>query len=152
MTSCRAKSLLVLCTGNSARSQIAAAYLRKYAGDRFEVHSAGTEPADRIHPMAIEVMGEQGIAVEGKPRDYRDYLGKLSPYRLIIVCDGAAQSCPAAWPGSAGRLLWPFEDPAAVEGPDAAKLAKFREVRDEIDRRIREWLEALPVGLQSDAG
>jgi arsenate reductase len=149
MTPLRDRSLLVLCTGNSARSQIAAAYLRKYAGDRFEVHSAGTEPVDEIHPMAIEVMREQGITVEGEPQDYREYLD-LVPYRLIIVCDGAAKSCPAAGPGTANRLLWPFDDPAAAEGSDEEKLEKFREVRDKIDRKIREWLGTVPGGVRTE--
>ena len=148
MSPSRDRSLLVLCTGNSARSQIAAAYLEKYAGDRFEVYSAGTEPAEEIHPLAIEVMREQGIRVEGEPQDYRRFLGHLSPYQLIIVCDGAARSCPATWPGTTGRLLWPFEDPAAAQGTDEEKLAKFREVRDQIEARIKDWLQTIPGGVR----
>jgi len=155
MTDAGRRSLLVLCTGNSARSQIAAAYLEKYAGDRFDVHSAGTEPTDRIHPLAIEVMSEEGIAIEGEPRDYREFLGRLSPYRVIVVCDGAAKSCPATWPGAGSeatqRLLWPFEDPAAAEGSSEDRLAKFRQVRDQIERKIRDWLETIPGGTRSDS-
>lgn len=147
----RGRSILVLCTGNSARSQMAAAFLERYAGDRFDVYSAGTVPASEVHPMAIEVMRERGLAIEGEPEDYRKYLGELSPYFLIIVCDGAAKSCPAVWPGSMERLLWPFEDPAAAEGTDAERLARFREVRDEIDLKIRTWLRTVPGGVREPA-
>ena len=145
MTVDRGPSILVLCTGNSARSQIAAAYFEKYAGDRFSVYSAGTRPADEVHPLAIEVLREQGIEVGSEPTDYRDYLGVVSPYYLVVVCDGAAKECPAVWPGSRKRLLWPFEDPAAAEGTDEEKLAKFREVRDKIEQRIRNWAAGLPT-------
>ena len=147
----RGRSILVLCTGNSARSQIAAAYLERYAGDRFEVYSAGTEPADRVHPLAVEVMREQGFEITATPEHYRDYLGKLAPYFLIIVCDGAAKACPSVWPGSMERLHWPFEDPAAAEGTDQQKLDKFREVRDEIHHKIRTWLQSVPGGLHESA-
>jgi arsenate reductase len=150
MTERRGRSLLVLCTGNSARSQIAAGYLERYLGDRFDVYSAGTEPAEAVHPLAIEVMREVGIEVTSEPEDYRKYLGKLAPYRLIIVCDGAAKACPAVWPGTTGRLLWPFDDPAAAEGTEEERLAKFREVRDQIDAKIREWGSGLPGGLRTE--
>ncbi len=137
-------SILVLCTGNSARSQIAAAYLTKYLGDRFDVHSAGSEPAREIHPLAIAVMAEEGIVVGGEPTDYREYLGSLTPAYLIIVCDGAARACPV-WPGPTERLLWPFEDPAAAEGSDEERLARFRVVREQIRDRIRDWAAHLPA-------
>lgn len=145
------RSILVLCTGNSARSQMAAAFLARYAGDRFDVYSAGTEPADAIHPLAIAAMRDQGIEIEGKPTDYREYLGELSPYFLITVCDGAAESCPAVWPGAVERLHWPFEDPAAAEGSDEQQLAKFREVRDEIHLKIRTWLRTVPGGIREES-
>ncbi len=132
-------SILVLCTGNSARSQIAAGYLAKYVGDRFEVLSAGSEPAERIHPLAIEVMREEGIEIEGEPTDLRDYLGTLAPDYVIIVCESAARACPV-WPGPTERLLWPFDDPAAAEGSDEERLAKFRAVRDQIHDKVRGWV------------
>ncbi len=135
-------SILVLCTGNSARSQIAAAYLEEYLGDRFEVLSAGSEPAERIHPLAIEVMREEGIEVSGEPTDYRDYLGTLSPRYVIIVCQEAARACPV-WPGPTERLVWTFEDPAAADGTEDERRGKFRAVRDEIHDRIRDWAAGL---------
>jgi arsenate reductase len=138
--SAKPRSILVLCTGNSARSQMTQAFLGRYLGDGVEVHSAGTEPAERIHPLTVEVMKEVGFDLEGRvPVDCRDYLGTVEVHTLVIVCDGAAKSCPAVWPGVFERHQWPFEDPAAFEGTDAEKLAKFREVRDAIDARARQY-------------
>lgn len=135
------RGILVLCTGNSCRSQMAAAYLEKYAGDRFEVLSAGTEPAAEVHPMAVAVMAEEGLDLSGrKPVDYRDLLGQVSVYYLVIVCDGAAESCPSVWPGVSERLVWPFEDPASFVGDEQATRRRFREVRDAIHGRVRAWV------------
>ena len=138
-------SILVLCTGNSARSQIAAGFLELHAGDRFDVHSAGSDPVDAIHPLAIEVMAEKSIEIQGEPRDYRDLLESLEPSYVIIVCDAAARACPV-WPGKTERLLWPFDDPAAATGPRADRIAKFREVRDDIEKRVLGWLVVRPSG------
>jgi len=133
--------ILVLCTGNSCRSQIAAAYLRELGGDRFRVYSAGTEPTDRVHPLTIEVLAEDGIDIgDVTPTDYREYLGRIPVHYLITVCDGAAKACPAVWPGVRERLPWPFEDPAAFEGSPEETIDKFRQVRDQIKTRVRDWL------------
>jgi len=135
------RKTLFLCTGNSCRSQIAEALLRHHAGDRFEVFSAGLEPKP-IHPLTLEVLEEKGIDSSAqRSKDVTEYLGKARFEYLIIVCDGAAHSCPTAFPGVQNRLLWPFEDPAAFEGDEHETLAKFREVRDQIDARIQQWLE-----------
>ena len=132
--------ILVLCTGNSCRSQIAEAYLKKYVGDRFEIYSAGTEPAVEVHPMAVEVMADDGIDISDKePSDYRELLGKVPARYLITVCDGAAKACPAVWPGMVERMQWPFDDPAAFVGSEEERRAGFRRVRDEIRERIRAW-------------
>ena len=132
--------VLVLCTGNSARSQMAEALLRKHVGDRFEVHSAGTTPADEIHPLAIEVLGEKGLDLrESRPKHFSQFLGKLPVHTLVIVCDGANRSCPSVWPGALERLFWPFEDPAAFEGFREEQVEKFRQVRDAIESRIIDW-------------
>lgn len=136
--------ILVLCTGNSARSQMAAGYLEQYVGDRYAVESAGTEPAAEVHPLAVEAMAEVGISIRDTPKDYRAVIGRMNPEHVIVVCDGAAQACPAAATGPAERLHWPFEDPAAATGSAEAKLSKFREVRDQIDRKILSWIETLP--------
>jgi arsenate reductase len=136
----RPRSILVLCTGNSARSQMAQCLLGRHLGDGVEVYSAGTEPAERIHPLTIEVLEEVGFDLEGRvPIDCREYLGSLDVHTLITVCEAAAKSCPAVWPGVYERLQWPFEDPAAFVGTEAEQLARFREIRDAIDARARQY-------------
>ena len=135
-------NILVLCTGNSCRSQIAEGYLRHFAGDRFNAHSAGTEPATKVHPLAVKVMAEEGIDIsKQRPKPVAEYLGRMAVRYLIIVCGGANESCPRIWPGMSSRLFWPFDDPAAVEGPEAEKLREFRRVRDELRQRILSWLK-----------
>jgi arsenate reductase (thioredoxin) len=132
--------VLFLCTGNSARSQMAEALLRRHAGDRFEAYSAGLEPKD-IHPNTEKVMQEIGIPLTGHySKNVREYMGKLHFGYLITVCANAEEKCPTTFPGVGQRLHWAFDDPAAFEGTDEEKLWKFREVRDQIDERIRAWL------------
>ncbi|MCS7011009.1 MAG: arsenate reductase ArsC [Anaerolineales bacterium] len=132
--------VLFLCTGNSARSQMAEAFLRKYGGDRFEVHSAGLEPKG-LNPFTIRVMEEVGIDMSSHySKGVGEYLGKVLFQYLITVCDEADKNCPTTWPGVTQRLHWSFEDPAAFEGTEEEKLAKFREIRDKIKARILEWL------------
>jgi arsenate reductase (thioredoxin) len=132
--------ILFLCTGNSARSQMAEAFLRKYAGDQFEVFSAGLEPKG-LNPLTIQVMEEAGFDMSGhRSKGVGDYLGKVLFQYLITVCDDAEKNCPTIWPGVNKRLHWSFEDPARFEGTDEQKLAKFRQVRDLIDARVKTWL------------
>ena len=132
--------VLFLCTGNSARSQIAEAYLRKYGGDRFEAHSAGLEPKG-LNPFTVKVMDEVGIDVSGQTsKGVETYLGKVLFQYLVTVCDDADKNCPTTWPGVNTRMHWSFQDPAAVEGTDAEKLATFREARDLIEAKIKTWL------------
>jgi arsenate reductase len=132
--------VLFLCTGNTARSQMAEAFLREYGGDRFEAYSAGLEPSV-IHPYTRRVMEEVGLDLGGQhSKDLADYMGKVHFGYLITVCADAEERCPSVFPRMSQRLHWPFEDPAAFEGSEEEKLAKFREVRDQIDRRIQEWL------------
>jgi arsenate reductase len=133
--------VLFLCTGNSARSQMAEAFLRKYGGEHFEAYSAGLEPKG-LNPFTVRVMEEVGLPLTGHySKDVREYMGKLHFGYLITVCANAEERCPTTFPGVSQRMHWAFDDPAAVEGTDEDKLAKFREVRDQIDRRIREWLK-----------
>jgi arsenate reductase len=135
--------VLFLCTGNSVRSQMAEAFLRKYAGDRFEVYSAGLEPSI-INPLTIRVMEEMGIDLSNqRSKSLQEYMGKLHFGYLITVCDRAEQKCPI-FPGMGMRLHWPFEDPSRASGNDAERLAKFRQVRDQIDTKVREWLNSMP--------
>ena len=131
--------VLFLCTGNSARSQMAEALLRKMAGDRYEVHSAGLEPTV-IHPMTVRVLEELGIDTRQQyAKPLTDYLGKKHFSYLITVCSNAEERCPI-FPGAGQRLHWPFEDPAAFEGGDNKKLAFFRAIRDQIQAKIQHWL------------
>ena len=135
--------VLVLCTGNSARSQMAEALLRKHLEGRMPVYSAGTEPSEAVHPLALRVMEEAGLSLEGhEPKHFKGFLGRLPVHTLIIVCDGANASCPAVWPGAHERLSWPFEDPAACDGDEEECLAVFRTTRDAIEARVVDWVAA----------
>jgi arsenate reductase len=135
--------VLFLCTGNSARSQMAEAFLRKYAGDRFEVYSAGLEPKG-INPNTIHVMEEIGIDLSNqRSKSLLEYMGKVHFGYMITVCDRAEQNCPI-FPGMGIRLHWPFEDPASAVGNEEEKLAKFRQVRDQIDSKVKEWAVTIP--------
>jgi arsenate reductase len=132
--------VLFLCSGNSARSQMAEAFLRKYGGDRYDVYSAGTEPKG-INPYTERVMEEAGVSLSGQySKHVKEYMGKIHFAYIIILCDEAEKSCPAIFPGMGQRLHWSFEDPAAMVGSDDEKLAKFREIRARIEQRIKEWL------------
>ena len=132
--------VIFLCTGNSARSQMAEAFLRRFAGDYFEVYSAGLEPKV-VNPFAIQVMQEIGYDLSGHTSKGVDqFLGKVLLHTLITVCDKAEKNCPTIWPGVNVRLHWSFDDPATFEGPDDEKLEKFRQVRDQIKEKILSWL------------
>jgi arsenate reductase len=132
--------VLILCTKNSARSQMAEAFLKKYAGNRFEVHSAGFDPTE-IHPLTREVMREVGLDLKDqRAKSIKEYLGKVIFTYLITVCEKAEKDSPIAFPGVLLRMYWPFEDPVAGNGSDAQKLQKFREIRDKIGQRIQLWL------------
>jgi arsenate reductase len=141
------QSVLFLCTGNSARSQMAEALLRHHAGDTFEVHSAGLEPKG-INPYTIRVMDEIGINIRNqRSKSTKEYMGRRAFTYVITVCGDADRNCPQAlWatPGTR-KLHWSFDDPAAAEGTDDEKLAKFRQIRDQIDEHIRVWLEELSL-------
>jgi arsenate reductase (thioredoxin) len=139
-------NVLFLCTGNSCRSQMAEGFLRHHSGDRFNVYSAGTDPAERVHPRAVQVMSEAGIDISGqRPKGVKEYLGKLQIRYLIIVCSGADESCPRVFPGVLHRLFWPFDDPARLTGDEEEVQDGFRRIRDEIAARIEQWLSLHPV-------
>jgi len=136
--------VLVLCTHNSARSQMAEGLLRALAPDRFDVASAGTE-ATRVHPLAIRAMDELGIDLRGHRSKTVDRL-LAEPWDYVItVCDGAHERCPL-FPGRTTRLHWSFEDPSAATGSEDERLAVFRRVRDAIAARLRGWVgERIPA-------
>ncbi len=131
--------VLFLCTGNSARSQMAEAFLRQYAGKHFEAYSAGLEPKG-IHPLTKRVMEEIGYDLsQHSSKNLQTLMNKAHFGYLISVCDRAEKNCPI-FPGMGIRLHWPFEDPAEFVGSEKEMLARFREVRDRIDLKIRDWL------------
>jgi arsenate reductase len=119
---------------------MAEAILRKYGEGRFEAYSAGLKPKS-IHPLTIQVMKEKGYDLGGQhSKGVDEYLGKVLMHTLITLCDDAEKNCPTVWPGVNTRMHWSFEDPAAFEGPEEQKLTKFRQVRDQIEQKIREWV------------
>jgi arsenate reductase len=131
--------VLFLCTGNTARSQMAEGLLRAQAGDRFEVYSAGLDPRP-LNPLAIAVMAEVGIDIsQHESTDVGAYLGHMHFGYLITVCDRAAANCPI-FPGISQRLDWSLEDPAAAQGSDEERLTVFRRVRDQLTVLIEEFV------------
>ncbi|MBX5452016.1 MAG: arsenate reductase ArsC [Thermogemmatispora sp.] len=138
------KRVLVLCTANSARSQMAEGLLRTLAGNQLEVASAGIAPS-QVHPLARRVMAERGIDISAQRAKSVDEFRGQSFDVVITVCDQAAEQCPV-FPGRAQRLHWSFPDPAAVTGSEEEQLAAFRAVRDGLEQRIREWLAQEQLG------
>jgi arsenate reductase (thioredoxin) len=130
--------VLFVCTGNSARSQMAEGLLRHEAGKRFDVSSAGTHPT-RVRLEAIAVMNEIGIDLSShRSKSVNEFIGQPFDY-VITVCDNAKETCPV-FPSKAQRLHWPFEDPAAAIGSEGERIAVFRRVRDEIRAHITQFL------------
>lgn len=130
--------VLVLCTHNSARSQMAEGFLRALGGDRFAVASAGTV-VTAVNPLAARVMEEVGVDLRRHTsKTFDRFLGEPWDY-VITVCDQAAERCPV-FPGRARRIHWSFEDPSAATGSETDRLAVFRRVRDAIGERLRGWL------------
>ncbi len=131
--------VLFVCTHNAARSQIAEALLRRYGGDDFEVHSAGTE-ATRVHPFAVRVLAELGIDWSGaRSKVITELLDRQFDY-VITVCDRARATCPV-FPGSQNTLHWGLDDPSEVEGSDDVRLAAFRRTEAEVTSRLRPFIE-----------
>jgi arsenate reductase (thioredoxin) len=144
----RKQKVLFLCTGNSARSQMAEAFLAYYGGTNFEAYSAGLDPRG-IHPYTRQVMGEIGLDLANQySKGVGEYLGKVSFSYLITLCSHAEKNCPTTFLGFGQRMHWDFDDPASSEGTEEEKLAKFRQVRDQIDRQIRDWLVSQGTALE----
>jgi arsenate reductase len=131
------RKILFICQYNSGRSQIAEAYLRKFAGEHFSVESAGLEPAEAVNPLVVEVMKEEGLDLSGKKLQSVFELFKADRLyeHVITVCRDTESKCPV-FPGITKRWHCPFPDPAAVEGTREERLAKVREIRDQ----IKDWL------------
>ena len=136
-------SILILCTGNSCRSQMAEALMKHFGGDRFEAFSAGSIPAGYVHPLAISTMREMGIDISGNESKSLDiYLRE--PWDMVVtVCDDAKEACPF-FPGGKLRAHWGFEDPAKFEGTPHEKQEFFRKIAKEIEGRVKEFLR-LPL-------
>jgi arsenate reductase len=134
------QQILVICSGNSCRSQIAEAWFENLAPYQISASSAGTVPSGYIHPLAIRVMDEVGIDLSSKTsKSVEQYLDH--PFDTVItVCDEAEAACPV-FPGRVERLHWPFEDPAKANGTEAEQLEVFKKVRDQIRARVEEYLE-----------
>ena len=130
--------VMFVCTGNSARSQMAEGFAKHLGGGRVEAHSAGVEPS-RLHPVAVAVMREKGIDISGNRSKAFDWNLVRQMDVVVTVCGHANESCPVL-PPEVKRLHWPLEDPAAATGTDAEILATFRRIRDQVESRIKELL------------
>jgi arsenate reductase len=130
--------VLFVCTGNSARSQMAEALLRAFGGPAFETFSAGTEPKD-VNPLTIRVLAEAGIDISGaRSKSTDEFIGQAFDY-VVTVCDRARQTCPV-FPGGGSTLHWGFDDPAEAEGSEDERMAVFRRVLGEIRTRVRAFV------------
>ena len=128
------KKVLFICTGNSARSQMAEGFLRNIAGDKYEVFSAGIKPT-QVNPLAIKVMDEIGIDIsKHRSKSVMEFIKQDFDY-VITVCDNAQKTCPV-FPGEHEKIHWDLEDPAAADGSEADRLLVFRKVRDDIKKNI----------------
>jgi len=132
-------SVLFLCTGNSARSQMAEAFLRRFGDDAYDSFSAGIEPAT-LNPFTRRVMDEIGFDLAGHySKNIKEFIDTVQFDYLITVCDDADQNCPV-FPGSGERIHWSFQDPAAFNGSEDETLNEFREVRDLIQEKVLSWV------------
>ncbi len=134
------QTILILCTHNSARSQMAEGLFRALAGERYTIYSAGSEPS-RVHPLAIEAMAKRNIDIsQHRSKSLEEFLEQPLDY-VITVCDNAAEHCPV-FLGRAIRLHWSFPDPSAIKGEHPKRLEAFRQVRDKLERQIQGWLSS----------
>ena len=135
--------VLILCTGNSARSQMAEGLLREVAEPQFDVFSAGSKPST-VNPLAIQVMGERGIDISShRSKHLNEFIKQPFDY-VITVCDSAAETCPI-FPGRAQRTHWSFPDPAAIDGTEEQRLQAFRQTQNAIEERLTAWLAKMPA-------
>lgn len=134
--------ILVLCVGNSCRSQMAEGWFRHLGGHAVEVYSAGSHPAGHVHPLAVRAMAEAGVNIRRQhSKPISDFLDQSFDY-VITLCDEAAEACPV-FPGRAARLHWGVEDPAEAEGDEAQRLEVYRRVRDGLRARVGSLLKEI---------
>ncbi|MBN1484412.1 MAG: arsenate reductase ArsC [Chloroflexia bacterium] len=136
--------VLFLCTGNSARSQMAEGLVRHYLGDRWQAFSAGTRPAGTVHPLAVQVMAEWGIDISGHVSKPVGQFQGLGFALVVTVCDDAARNCPL-WLGRGTLVHVGFPDPAAATGSEAERREAFRRVRDDLKERVLALLSEFPA-------
>ena len=137
----RKQKVLFLCTQNSARSQMAEAFLTPRRGT-LRGYSTGCRVTDEVHPYAVHVMDEIGIDMsEQYPKDLKTYMGKMGFNYSIIVCARAEMDCSKTFPGVGTRLSWVFDDPRGENVPEEEMLDRFREVQDEIEQKLLNWLD-----------
>ena len=140
MNDMRKKRVLIICTGNSFRSQMAEGFFKHLASDMFDAYSAGIQPA-KINPLAIKVMEEIGIDISRQySKSIKEFLSRSFDY-IITVCDSAKQTCPI-FPGEYKKIHWDIEDPAGLQGTQEEILEKIRKIRDNIEKKIKELLKA----------
>ncbi|MBE0683435.1 MAG: arsenate reductase ArsC [Anaerolineales bacterium] len=141
--------VIFICTGNSARSQMAEGLLRALAGDHFDVFSAGTEPKGTILPEVLEVMREVGIDTSlQRSKSVMEYMGRVNFAHVVTVCADAEENCPVVFLNMGTHDHWPFDDPAKFGGDEKQRLDSTRRVRDQIEERLRLWLteQGIPAG------
>jgi len=138
------KRVLFVCIHNSARSQMAEAFLKKYGGDRFEVESAGLEPG-KLNPIVVEAMQEAGMDIsQNKTKSVFDFYKQGKQYDYVItVCDESQSGACPVFPGKGERLHWGLPDPSSFAGTHDEKLKQTKEVRDQIEAKIKDWLKAV---------
>ncbi|MGQ9585561.1 MAG: arsenate reductase ArsC [Anaerolineae bacterium] len=139
------KRVLFLCTGNSARSQMAEGLVNHLLGDQWEAHSAGTQPADQVHPLAVQVMNELGINISAQQPKPADRFRGTDFDLVVTLCGDAAENCPL-WLGRGRVAHIGFPDPAQATGDETERLAVFREVRDQIREQVIAYLLAPQEG------
>ena len=130
--------VLILCTGNSCRSHIAEGILHNIAGDVLSVHSAGSDPAGYVHPLAIRALAEIGIDISSHTSKHLNEFKNHAVETVITVCDNADQACPT-FPGQVNRHHWPFPDPAKAKGSEEEIWNAFKQVRDDIHRKFTDY-------------
>jgi arsenate reductase (thioredoxin) len=134
------KNVLILCTGNSCRSQMAEGLINHYLAGQWQAFSAGTRPAGYVHPLAIRAMGELGIDISANLSQHTDEFRAMPLHVVITVCDSAAEDCPV-WLGNGGKHHISFPDPAHAPGNEEEQMIVFRQVRDDIKEQLIGFLE-----------
>ena len=135
------KTVLILCTGNSCRSQMAQAIWQNLGQGKWNAESAGSKPSGYVHPLALKAIEEIGLSIDGLRSKSVDEFAQQDIELAVTVCDNAKEACPVL-PGVSRTLHWPFEDPADATGTEEEQMNFFREIRDQIQKKIAEYLES----------